>query len=518
MVTNIIKRTHQYGPDAVSHLVDIYYADHSEGSASSNSIQASQPQALDAGHTSGHSRAESRRKKKKAIVFIGGGGWQGFDHFHDHEPLAHEFLKLPVRSKEDIQHEIASQLSSGDGDHATPSHRASSSSKSSVLSDHAVFVVLHHRPGSLSSKWICVIIAAVFLIPLIVLSSLSLLLAIISLLVVGIPPIALSFLSAIMWPSMCSNASLASSSSSSSSSASAAVASSSSSTSPYYAPWHSAACTLALGSDVSFPSHAFSNLAAHLPYPGLTLVAASLARYSASLASALDYVVATYLSFARSLVDPLHWYATRLPVPYVLSVIFLYVCAALVIRFVASRMWHLGGPGGDVAAGNRLAVPGLILDTASGVRALQDLLPLYGADPCEMMLVGNSSGAHIASLLAFDPRWLTFSGVHPLSTSASLAPAPALQHPPRPPFSHVLLLSPPSHFTALPLWYRVIFAAVFGSLSALRDASASTYLRAPFRWHRGKERKQADSTSTSTSTSTDEDNNNSNSNNNCKFQ
>lgn len=124
------------------------------------------------------------------------------------------------------------------------------------------------------------------------------------------------------------------------------------------------------------------------------------------------------------------------------------------VVFVHSRFWS-AAPGGRVLYGvfakplleqgaavaivrHRLAPahrhPAGAQDVASALRFLLDNAARYGFDPQRIFLAGHSSGAHLAALVALDPRYLAaeglerdvIAGVIAISGAYDLDPGPAL--------------------------------------------------------------------------------------------
>jgi len=54
--------------------------------------------------------------------------------------------------------------------------------------------------------------------------------------------------------------------------------------------------------------------------------------------------------------------------------------------------------------------PAFLQDAAAAVAAARRLAPGWGGDPARVVLMGHSAGAHIAAMLALDPRWLAAAG------------------------------------------------------------------------------------------------------------
>lgn len=57
--------------------------------------------------------------------------------------------------------------------------------------------------------------------------------------------------------------------------------------------------------------------------------------------------------------------------------------------------------------------PSFVQDAARAVRWVQDNIESHGGNPRRLVLMGHSAGAHIAALLAADPRWLEEAGADP---------------------------------------------------------------------------------------------------------
>lgn len=55
--------------------------------------------------------------------------------------------------------------------------------------------------------------------------------------------------------------------------------------------------------------------------------------------------------------------------------------------------------------------PAFVEDAANAIRWAVDHASEFGGDPHRIVLMGHSAGAHIAMLLALDPRWLDGAGV-----------------------------------------------------------------------------------------------------------
>lgn len=54
--------------------------------------------------------------------------------------------------------------------------------------------------------------------------------------------------------------------------------------------------------------------------------------------------------------------------------------------------------------------PAFLQDAAAAVAAARRMAPGWGGDPNRLVLMGHSAGAHIAAMLALDPRWLAAAG------------------------------------------------------------------------------------------------------------
>ena len=54
--------------------------------------------------------------------------------------------------------------------------------------------------------------------------------------------------------------------------------------------------------------------------------------------------------------------------------------------------------------------PAFLRDAAAAVAAARRMAPGWGGDPARVVLMGHSAGAHIAAMLALDPRWLAEAG------------------------------------------------------------------------------------------------------------
>jgi acetyl esterase/lipase len=55
--------------------------------------------------------------------------------------------------------------------------------------------------------------------------------------------------------------------------------------------------------------------------------------------------------------------------------------------------------------------PAHVEDVAAGIAAILHQADAIGADPGRVVLMGHSAGAHLAALVAFDPRWLGAAGI-----------------------------------------------------------------------------------------------------------
>lgn len=70
-----------------------------------------------------------------------------------------------------------------------------------------------------------------------------------------------------------------------------------------------------------------------------------------------------------------------------------------------------------VIAGFRLypqvRYPDFLVDSAQAVAWVAREAPLYGGDPRRLFVMGHSSGAYNAAMLALDPRWLSSAGLAP---------------------------------------------------------------------------------------------------------
>ncbi len=70
-----------------------------------------------------------------------------------------------------------------------------------------------------------------------------------------------------------------------------------------------------------------------------------------------------------------------------------------------------------VIAGFRLypqvRYPDFLADSSQAVACVEREAPLYGGDPRRLFVMGHSSGAYNAAMLALDPRWLSSAGLAP---------------------------------------------------------------------------------------------------------
>jgi acetyl esterase/lipase len=57
--------------------------------------------------------------------------------------------------------------------------------------------------------------------------------------------------------------------------------------------------------------------------------------------------------------------------------------------------------------------PEFLQDAAQAVAKAQQQAAGWGADPCQLVLIGHSAGAYIAAMLALEPRYLRDAGVDP---------------------------------------------------------------------------------------------------------
>ncbi|MDR5756213.1 alpha/beta hydrolase [Caballeronia sp. LZ035] len=78
--------------------------------------------------------------------------------------------------------------------------------------------------------------------------------------------------------------------------------------------------------------------------------------------------------------------------------------------------------------------PGFVDDAATAVRWARDHAGEYGGDPRRIFVMGHSAGAHIAALIATDPRYLAAQGLSKASLSGMIGLAgPYSAIPPREP-------------------------------------------------------------------------------------
>jgi len=64
--------------------------------------------------------------------------------------------------------------------------------------------------------------------------------------------------------------------------------------------------------------------------------------------------------------------------------------------------------------------PGFLEDGAQAVGWVRQNAKTFGGNPARMILLGHSAGAHIAAMLALDPRWLGAIGLDPRRDIAGL--------------------------------------------------------------------------------------------------
>lgn len=104
--------------------------------------------------------------------------------------------------------------------------------------------------------------------------------------------------------------------------------------------------------------------------------------------------------------------------------------------------------------------PAFLQDAAAAVAAARRMAPGWGGDPARVVLMGHSAGAHIAAMLALDPRWLAAEG----DSRDRLAGLVGVAGP----------------YDFLPITGRAI-RAVFASATDLRDTQPITFAdrRAP---------------------------------------
>jgi acetyl esterase/lipase len=153
------------------------------------------------------------------------------------------------------------------------------------------------------------------------------------------------------------------------------------------------------------------------------------------------------------------------------------------VVFVHSRFWS-SAPGGRVIYGifakplleqgaavaivrHRLAPahrhPAGAQDVAAALRFLVDNASRYGYDPQRIFLAGHSSGAHLAALVALDPRYLAAEGLERSAIAGVVAISGAYDLDPGPGLSAEELA-----------WYE----QTFGDAAARRDASPQRWVRA----------------------------------------
>lgn len=102
--------------------------------------------------------------------------------------------------------------------------------------------------------------------------------------------------------------------------------------------------------------------------------------------------------------------------------------AAPIVVFFHGGRWQDGVPADFRFVGQALASRGFVAivpqvrqypdggfddfmrDAAQAVRWAQQNGPRYGGDPDKLFVMGHSSGAHIAAMLALDPQWLAGAG------------------------------------------------------------------------------------------------------------
>lgn len=102
-----------------------------------------------------------------------------------------------------------------------------------------------------------------------------------------------------------------------------------------------------------------------------------------------------------------------------------------VVVFFYGGAWSSGSRGGYAFAGRAYAgqgfvavvpdyrlvpdarFPAFVQDGALAIRWVRDNAARFGGDPARITVAGHSAGAHIAALLALDPRWLRGAGVDP---------------------------------------------------------------------------------------------------------
>jgi acetyl esterase/lipase len=102
-----------------------------------------------------------------------------------------------------------------------------------------------------------------------------------------------------------------------------------------------------------------------------------------------------------------------------------------VVIFFYGGGWQTGSKGEYRFAGEALAAQGFVAvvpdyrvypevrfplfleDGAGAVRWVHDHIQEFGGDPQRVFLMGHSAGAHIAAMLALDPRYLAAQGLAP---------------------------------------------------------------------------------------------------------
>lgn len=410
MSTEIHKRTHQFGPDGNSHIVDIYYSNPPDECFTPLPSPTTTPLSL------GRHPSLGLRPAKKAIVFIGGGGWQGFDHFHNHGPLAKHILSMPLDASQGVEARIMrtnfENITANDTQHqsqqaqnqkqhiqpnnptqatpfntdrppsvtpappstpATPANHHSISPR--LLHEEAVFCVLHHRPAQLSTRWLTILITLILLLIPLSLLFLSYITSSLIIFYEDVSDVLADIVSSIAH-------------------------------SPMLSPYFSVVAPTAVIAPPTIPPSSSSilvhtaNLVLSLYLNLLHLLNSPLRSF---VTSTLDLFSVTPLSHPASSANPSLSSRTLLtaittaltsptthvltrsthPSSFTLPLVLEYsilLVSLIFLRFVISRLWHLGGRGGDKQAGSRRASPGLLCDLASGIAALQGLLPLYGAD------------------------------------------------------------------------------------------------------------------------------------------
>jgi acetyl esterase/lipase len=58
----------------------------------------------------------------------------------------------------------------------------------------------------------------------------------------------------------------------------------------------------------------------------------------------------------------------------------------------------------------KVRFPAFVQDAARAVRWTESQIARYGGDPAKIFVMGHSSGAHLAAMLALDPQWLAQAG------------------------------------------------------------------------------------------------------------